>query len=265
MKTWKAGLGLVALGLVLSAPLTAELSKAAGATGVRPAVPEGTVVLYDQTDNAADNGSPDQNFEAAYNAYDCAGADDFVVTDPTGWTIEQVVTVGTQSIGGAPASVDVTFYANSPGGGDTDLPGAVECGYPGLTPAGNASFTLTLPSACILGPGTHWVGLVVNQDFGGSGQHFWSNRSVQTGNEGVWMNPGNGFGTGCTSWAPQTTCGTIGGSHPDYLFQIVGQVGGLGPGTVTMAIPTLDRVGFAILLALLAAAAFWMLRRARRA
>jgi uncharacterized repeat protein (TIGR01451 family) len=139
-----------------------------------------------------------------------------------------VVTVGTQSTGGVPASVDVAFYANSAGGGDPDLPGAVECSYPGLIPIGTASLTLNLPAPCILTMGPHWVGIQVNQNFGGGGgQHFWSNRTAQTGSEGTWRNPGNGFATGCTTFMPQTVCGVGGSVNPDFLFQILGQIGGL--------------------------------------
>lgn len=249
-------------------PLSAALDKAANSGGVLPSAPDGVPsLLFDQTDNASGNGSPDQDFEASFNAYDSMGADDFVVTDAAGWTIYQVVTVGTQSTGGAPASIDVAFYANSPGGGDTDLPGAVVCDYPGVIPtSGNASFVIDLPTTCILPPGIHWVSIQVNQNFGGGGgQHFWSNRTVQSGNEGVWINPGNGFATGCTTWTPQTTCGVGGGTNPDYLFQLYGEVGGLYEPPVIQEIPTLGTVGFAALLLLLAASAFWALRRARRA
>lgn len=263
---------IVAIAVVCSAlialPLSAALDKAAGSGGVLPSAPAGgALLLYDQTDNASGNGAPDQDFEAGFDAYDCMGADDFVVTDASGWTVQRVVTVGTQSAGGTPTSVDVTFYANSPGGGDTDLPGATVCSYPALIPtSGNASFTIDLPTDCVLPPGIHWVGIQANQNFGGgNGQHFWSNRTVQSGNESAWINPGNGFGSGCTTWTPQTTCGVGGGTNPDFLFQIYGQVGGLYEPPVIQEIPTLGTLGFAALLLLLAASAFWALRRARRA
>jgi uncharacterized repeat protein (TIGR01451 family) len=212
-----------------SAPMHAELSLSAGASGVPPAVaPEG-LILYDQLSSPAGNGAPDQNFEAAQDAFDSEAADDFVVTDAGGWDITGINTVGTTGAAGG-ATVDVTFHANAPGGGDPDLPGAAECTYAALVPGDiGGSLTITLPSTCSLAQGTHWVAIVVNQNFGTHGQHFWANRTVQNGSEGVFRNPANGFGTGCTTFTPQTICGVGGGAAPDFLFQVVGQVGQAGP------------------------------------
>ena len=53
------------------------------------------VVLYDQTNNPGTNGFPSQDFEAANDAYDNQGADDFVI--PAGdvsWTIDEVYVHG---------------------------------------------------------------------------------------------------------------------------------------------------------------------------
>ncbi len=209
---------------LLVGPAWAQLSRSAGRGGSLPAAPE--AILYDQTNNASANGSPDQDFEAAFNAYDSEGADDFVVNDATGWLVDQVNTIGTTGTAGG-ATVDVTFYTNSAGGGDPDLPGSAVCTYTALTPVDTAgSFTITLPTACTLCPGTYWVAIQTNQSFGAFGQHFWSNRTTQTGSEGTWRNPGNGFATGCTSFTPQTICGVGGGTNPDYLFSIGGTVGG---------------------------------------
>jgi hypothetical protein len=52
----------------------------AGSAGVLPVL---AAVLYDQTDHASGNGAPAQEFEGAKDAYDCEGADDFVVTAPS--------------------------------------------------------------------------------------------------------------------------------------------------------------------------------------
>ncbi len=218
----------LALVFALAAPVEAALSKSAGASGAASATVGAPVLLYDQTNNPAGNGVPDQDFEAAFNTYDAEAADDFVVTAP-GWTIEQVNTVGTTGTPGG-ATVSISFHANSPGGGDPDLPGAAVagCSYTGVVPVDTlGSFAITLPTPCVLAPGTYWVRQFVNQNFGSFGQHFWSNRSTQTGSEGVWRNPGTGFATGCTTFTPQTVCGVGGGASPDLLFQILGQLGGL--------------------------------------
>ena len=254
----KSGITLLtALLLALPWAANAQLQKSFTAAVTLPAAPNApAVVLYDQTDNAAGNGAPAQDFEAGFEAYDCDAADDFVVTDATGWDVDQVIIVGTQSSGGSPTSVDVTFYADS-----ATFPGAVVCSYPGLIPSGNTTMTVTLPTVCELPQGTFWLGFQVNQAFNPTGQFFWSNRTTQTGNGGVWRNPGDGFASGCISWGRQTTCGVGGGESPDFLFQILGEVG--VPEPSVLEIPTLDSAGLAALAALLAATAFFALRRRR--
>ncbi len=198
-------------------------------------IPEGSGVLYDQTSDPAGNGAPVQNFEPGLEIYDNQGADDFEVTDAAGWTIDRLNFVISQAATGTPDSVDVAIHANSPGGGTTDLPGAVICGYTALpsgqtgTPA--SAFNVVLPAPCILPQGRYWVSLVANQSFAASGQVFWSNRLVQDFSGAAWVNPGDGFGTGCTTFTPMTVCGvggnTVAPPKPDFLFQIVGVVGGL--------------------------------------
>ncbi|HRC84253.1 MAG TPA: DUF11 domain-containing protein [Thermoanaerobaculia bacterium] len=228
MKTVTTSSICAALAVVLALPSSAALQKAAGGTGAVSNAPNGVpVLLYDQTNNPAGNGVPDQDFEASFDAYDSEAADDFVVTDASGWTVEQVRTVGTTGTAGG-STVSVTFFANAAGGGNPDLPGAAECTYTGISPTDAAgSFMINLPTPCILGPATHWVRIQTNQNFGSFGQHFWSNRSTQTNSESVWRNPGDGFATGCTTFTPQRTCGVGGGASPDLLFSIWGQVGGL--------------------------------------
>ncbi len=229
----KKSLGsFLALAVLLALPASAALQKGAGHGGQAPmASTKGApVLLYSQNNSPAGNGAPDQDFEASFNAYDSEGADDFIVTDATGWTVEQIRTVGTTGTPGG-ATVKVTFLDNSPGGGDPDLPGAAVagCSYTGIVPTDNlGSLTIDLPAPCILPMGTYWVAIQVNQNFGSFGQHFWSNRTIQSNSESVWRNPGDGFASGCTTFTPQTTCGVGGGTNPDFLFEVWGQLGGAG-------------------------------------
>lgn len=175
-------------------------------------------VLYDQTSNPATNGAPDQDFEASFDAYDSEGADDFVVP-AGGWVIQSIDTVGTTGTAGG-STVDVTFYTNS-----GSLPGTsiAACTYAALTPVDtDGSFNITLPTACTLTAGTYWVALQTNQNYAANGQHFWSNRTVASGANAAWRNPGDGFATGCTTWTAMTTCGVGGGTNPDFLFRLNG-------------------------------------------
>lgn len=196
-----------------------------------------SVVLYDQTDNAAGNGFPVQNFESGYDAYDSEGADDFVVP-AGGWTIDTVNIVSTV---GTPLATTATVNIYPDAGG---LPAAAaSCSSPGAAANVTATdTTITLNAPCALGAGTYWVAVQVDVNFATNGQIFWSNRTTQTGNEAVWVNPGDGFGSGCTVFTPVTTCGVGGGTNPDQLFQIVGTVGGGGtPLAPARELPTLGQ------------------------
>ena len=236
MKKIPVALLSLALSLVVVAPGLAAPVKAAGRTGALPVSSDGVAaLLYGQNDSPAANGVPDQDFEASFDAYDAEAADDFVVTDPTGWTIDEVRTVGTTGTAGA-ATVKVTFHSNSAGGGDPDLPGAAVagCSYTGIVPTDvTGSFTILLPTPCVLAAGTYWVAIQTSQNFGANGQHFWSNRTVQTTSESAWRNPLGGFAVGCLSYSPVSTCtgagGPVGGGFPDLLFEIWGTIGGAGP------------------------------------
>ena len=78
-----------------------------------------------------------------------------------------------------------------------------------------------------LGAGTYWVSVQANQNLIPQGQWGWRDRSVQSNTNASWQNPGNGFGTGCTTWAARaTTC--IGGSDagaPDQVYRLLGNDG----------------------------------------
>lgn len=241
----------VASALALSAAQAAPVRNAEIGGSV-PAGHGAAAALYTQFDNPGNNGAPDQDFEPMFDAYDSSAADDFVVPGSavTGWTITSVQTVGTTGTPGS-ATVDVTIRQNSPGGGDPDLPGAAVCTYVDLVPVDTlGSFDITLPTPCIIGPGTYWVELQTAQNFGSNGQHFWSNRSTQTGSESVWRNPGGGFTTpvDCTNFTPQTACNVGSGLNPDFLFQISGTLGGLAP---PGPIPTLSNTMMWTLMGLL--------------
>ncbi len=258
MRTTIAALFVVAV-LACAAPLVAA-DTPQPAAGVGGALAGGRQpgTLYDQTDSASGNGAPDQDFEASFDAYDCRGADDFEVPANYYWDITQVQTVGTTGTPGG-ATVSVWFFEDASG-----APGTQVCSYSGLTPTDNAgSLTIDLPTACRT-EGRTWVAIQVRQDWGTEGQHFWSNRSTQSYSPSQWENPGNGFGTGCTTWGaqmgtldtnPATGCGVGGGTNPDFLFAVVGSQ------VVQTVVPTLGTAGVVAMIALLAAAALAVLLR----
>lgn len=185
--------------------------------------PSGQIVLYAQDGPPSGNGIPDQDFEPEFDIFDSHAADDFEVTGEHGWDISLVRTVGTTD-GNSNGKVNVTFYENSPGGGRTDLPGAVVCSYEQLATSTFPSLEVALPTPCHLPLGRYWIGVQVDQNYDQFGQHFWSNTRTQHGNEAVWMNSLGGFERNCPSFRPQTICLVGGANNPDLIFRLEGQL-----------------------------------------
>ncbi len=191
--------------------------------------PSGSTVLYDQS-GTAEIGFPSQNFESSYDAFDSAGADDFVVSDANGWDVSafnfQILGTGDPTL----ANWTINVYPDAGG-----LPGAsTVCSYnaiPGVLDGSLSSVSVALPSTCHLDPGTYWFSEVAELDFAVGGQVFWmaDSRSPTPGADLAWENPGDGFGLGCTTWTDNASCGA-GSGLVTALFQVVGAVG-TGGGT----------------------------------
>jgi hypothetical protein len=184
-------------------------------------------VLYDQTDNPSAAATSSQNFEAAFDAFDDLVADDFVVPAGQTWTINQVFTGGVYFNGAGPAgSVNVVFYGDS-----STFPGAVVATRNNAVIATDSAgnFTITISPTVVLSPGTYWVSVQANMDFGVGGQWGWLDRTVISNSAAVWSNPGGGFAAGCSpGFGRKTDC--VAGSAPDNIFQILGTIGGGGGG-----------------------------------
>ena len=211
---------IFAVSSVSAAPL--QTSHASPAVTPTFNIPFGSTVLYDRVGNASGNGAPAQNFSSSYDTYDSEGADDFVVP-AGGWTISSfnMVTTITTPLTTVAA---VNIYPDAAG-----LPGtAPACSYAAAPANVTASgTTITLPTTCSLAAGTYWFAVSVDVDFTVGGQIFWSNRTDQDNSAAVWRNPLDGFVSGCTNWDTLANC-AVGGSFPDFQFQIVGAVGGGG-------------------------------------
>jgi hypothetical protein len=181
------------------------------------------VVLYDQTAGAGTNSLTSQNFEPTYDAYDNQGADDFVVPSP-GWSIDLLENLGVYYNGTGPAtSVNVFFYNNASG-----LPGTLVTSQLNVVPSGGlatGSFTIPLSPAVNLSPGTYWVSIQANLDFGVGGQYGWTEH-LPVGIASAWQNPGGGFGTPCTTWGYRVaTCAVVGtAGYDDFAFRLSGQL-----------------------------------------
>jgi hypothetical protein len=69
--------------------------------------------------------------------------------------------------------------------------------------------------------GHYWVSVQANMDFGTGGEWGWDGRAKKTKSPAVWMNPGDGFATRCTTFANMATC-VPSGEGPDLVFQLGG-------------------------------------------
>lgn len=185
--------------------------------------PLGSTVLYDQTNLSSTSGIVSQNF-GDFSTYSASAADDFVVTDASGWTVSEVDVTGVYFNGSGPAnSFDVTIY-NDAGG----VPGSVACSSAAssYTAAGN-SFTIPLSSPCSLAAGTYWVGVAANMNFSAGGEFGWVFYTGAGGAVSQWENPGGGFGS-CTTWGSFPACLSI--AADSMSFAIVGHVSTGGGG-----------------------------------
>jgi Kelch motif protein len=198
-------------------------------------------VLWDQYNNPTTEppiniGS--QEFEPAMAAFDDQAADDFIVTTgPPGFgmCITSVRVMGEYSKGGGPASsFNVYIYTNGAGNlPGVQIGGGFNLAYTGTPP----DFTINLPSPFCRAQGIpYWLSVQAVQDFNPRGQWFWHNRTVQSNSGAAWQNPGNGYGTGCTSWSRKNTC-LPDQVWPDQVFQILGFFEGNPPSPTPTATP----------------------------
>jgi hypothetical protein len=175
-------------------------------------------IIYNQNNNPHDFGVSSQNFEASLDAFDDAGADDFTIPAGQRWIIRAVIVSGFYSAAGAADSETVSFYRNAGG-----LPGTLISTQTvvGMDSAGSFQIRLTTPVR--LRAGTYWVSVVANQNFDPDGQWYWQTRTIANGSEAAWQNPGDGFGTGCTTWSNMQTCNAD-LTGPDFMFALFGSV-----------------------------------------
>jgi carboxypeptidase family protein/type IX secretion system substrate protein len=213
-------------------------------------------LLLDQiSDPATEGGITAQDFEDGYDTYDAEGADEFAVP-ADGWTINQVMVLGSYSAAGPCDLANVRFYAD-----DGGMPGTLVHEHLAVAanPDVDGNLDITIPDS-YLGEGTYWVSVQGKQDFGTAGQWYWGKQEAPTiGEMFYWRNPGDGFASGNIDWVPATTqwpeyedlnlafalYGTIGGGGGPGVFPLVEDFeGGALPEGWTMT--TLSAVGWFI-------------------
>ncbi len=158
-----------------------------------------------------------QDFEPSRDSSDSVSADDFIVPEGTEWLVQRIRTVGYystscgSSAAGPASAFNVVIYQD---GGSS--PGAVLASE-SVAPTSDGSGFFHDITPIRLGPGHYWVSVQAQQNCGTNGQWFWYGHTPDNGSPGVWRNPSNGFGTGCTSWTPAGSCGA---TYNDRCFGI---------------------------------------------
>jgi hypothetical protein len=185
-----------------------------------------SVTLYDQNNSDDGIGIVSDTFDSgSFPTYSNAAADDFTVVAPKLWKVKEVDVTGVYFNGSGPAdAVHVNFYADAGG-----LPGATlaTCNPASYKDSsGFGSFVIKLGKSCtgstkFKNKSHVWVSVVADMNFvGGKGEWGWENRTTDSGSPAAWENPGNGFGTGCVTWAQENVC--IADGQGDHMFILKG-------------------------------------------
>ncbi len=190
------------------------------------------VLLFDPIQAPA-GGMAAQDFETANNAIDCFGADDFVVPAGETWYVDSIIFYGTYSPTATvlEAGMVVKIYENVGGTfGPLVFSDSItsDVDY-------NQDAWLTpdwVDNPIVLTSGSYWLVAQARKDFilpagGTGGQWYWLRDSNLVGEAGMWTNPNDGFGTGCTTWAPLYSCiGPIINAYDSgYAFRMFGCYG----------------------------------------
>ncbi len=199
------GLSLAALavGTALAPSVGASIADRGtlnGSAGISSGV-QPSAACVSQRDN--DNGKAvvSQNFEHERIKFDTWAADDFTLAKPC--TANEIDIDG-QYLGGSTKarSFNVTFYTNS----KQNRPRSIfkvmrDQAYTNS----DDTFRITFGEAVLLPEGTYWVSVRANHHYSGGGLWGWLTNNTVRGAASLWLNPGDGFATGCTTWTKTTT------------------------------------------------------------
>ncbi len=175
-------------------------------------------VLYTQNSDSSFAYLNSQNYTSGVTSDNDQGADDFVVPAGKTWKVTEVDVTGCCS-GTSPITENVSFYKDNNG-----APGKpVRHGsFTNLSGTGNPSFAMNLGKGITLKAGHYWVSVVVNCNYGNGCGWGWGVRSTIETDPALWQNPGNGHGTGCTSWTTLQAC--FGNAYAgDFMFALQGK------------------------------------------
>ncbi len=160
----------------------------------------GPTVLVSQTDLAA-GGVSSQDFEAINDVYDAQGVDDFIVPTGDDWEIVSLMVFG----GGAGVPFDlvnVEFFNDA--GGIPSATAFTSFMAIAATDDGSGNLTIDLPpGGILLTAGHYWMAVQAANPFSSHGQWYWHRVGTVNNTISHWRNPGDGFGTGFTTWTAE--------------------------------------------------------------
>ncbi|MEQ9187306.1 MAG: T9SS type A sorting domain-containing protein [Cryomorphaceae bacterium] len=170
-----------------------------------------------------------QDFEAAYDIYDAQGADDFIVPSGVTWYLDSIVLPGTYSPTAA-TTCGIQFSIHTDNSGE---PGTVIFGdtvNSDLDGNGDGDITYVFSTPLAVSSGHYWLVANGRKNFaGGGGQWYWVRDVNSTGHPGLWRNPGNGFGSGCTAWVPMYNCAALSIPDSGWAMTLYGCYGPIKP------------------------------------
>ena len=157
-----------------------------------------------------------QNFEAAYDAYDCWGADDVKFTKAS-FYVTDVHVFGEFRYGTEiPKGYFVRVFDDNGG-----KPGSVI--YNDYAKVKTAEWSWVLTNKFLANQNkVYWFSFQADLPFAeaNGGQWYWEATQKITGVEGKWQNPGGGFGMG-VNWID---AGDLVGLNVDWAFELTGYV-----------------------------------------
>jgi hypothetical protein len=211
------GGGILRGGLAAAAALIASCVVAASAQGA---------VLFNQVPDGSFSVGTFPSF-ASNAAQSNQAADDFTVPPGQIWVPSSADTFGAIQAGSGGATGNAWIYADAgalPGGQLFAQSGGALTGGDCSTSA-NCDPTFALANAPRLEPGRYWISLQIQ------GAYAWrwavTPPELASGSPAVWQNPGDGFGTGCTTYTPLIDCDSFidpATSGRDMMFRLNGDL-----------------------------------------
>ena len=218
----RSTLACLAASGALALAVTVGLPQAAGASTSTPRAtsttrPNTATLLYSQDNDASGYGLVSQNFGKG-NTEDAQSADDFTVPKGKTWAITEVKVDGFYSSGSGPAASENVFFYKTVVKNKHDIPGTLVKKVTLKGTGAKGAFVISGITGVSLATGHYWVSVQANMT---SGEWYWASRTKQGGSPAVWKNPGNGFGSGCTTWTPYQSC-TGASGRPDFMWALYG-------------------------------------------